>query len=105
MHRDLDQLIDSSEPAIQLIQAWIAAAAHECEILPPSDRRGEILEALQVTRRSPLGALAYDTGGLLVQHGWLRVLGSVTGSHRGIVPVSEAFDLKVDILKQLADGG
>jgi hypothetical protein len=33
------------------------------------------LEKLQVTTRSPLGALAHETGGLLVDHGWLRLLG------------------------------
>jgi hypothetical protein len=34
------------------------------------------LEKLQVTTRSSLGALAHETGGLLVEeHGWLRVFG------------------------------
>jgi hypothetical protein len=33
------------------------------------------LEWLQVSTRSPLGAIALHTGGLLVDHGWLRVLG------------------------------
>mgnify|MGYP006138941707 CR=1 FL=1 len=34
-----------------------------------------VLHRLQVTRRSTLGGLAADTGGLLVDHGWLRHLG------------------------------
>lgn len=33
------------------------------------------LERLQVTTRSTLGALAHETGGLLVDHGWLRIFG------------------------------
>jgi hypothetical protein len=33
------------------------------------------LVGLQVTSQSPLGAIALETGGLLVDHGWIRVLG------------------------------
>lgn len=35
-----------------------------------------MLLSLQVTTRSTMGAVAYETGGLLIDHGWLRVLGS-----------------------------
>lgn len=35
----------------------------------------ECLYRLQVTARSPLGALALETGGLLIDHGWLRIYG------------------------------
>jgi hypothetical protein len=34
------------------------------------------LEGLQVSTRSTLGAIAHETGGLLVDRGWLRVFGS-----------------------------
>ncbi|MBK9577976.1 MAG: DUF2625 family protein [Fibrobacteres bacterium] len=34
------------------------------------------LVQLQVTTRSPMGAIVYETGGILVDHGWLRILGS-----------------------------
>jgi hypothetical protein len=37
--------------------------------------REETLQALQVTTRSPLGAVALETGCLLVDHGWIRTLG------------------------------
>ena len=36
----------------------------------------DVLVALQVTTRSPMGAIAFETGGLLFDHGWLRLLGS-----------------------------
>ena len=39
------------------------------------DAAAPALEALGVTDRSLLGALAVNTGGLAVDHGWLRVLG------------------------------
>ena len=30
----------------------------------------------QVTTRSPMGAIIYSTGGLLIDNGWIRILGS-----------------------------
>lgn len=74
--RSIDELTRVADPAIDLIRDWVAGSEHSCELLPPSVRRTEILESLQVTTRSPLGALAFETGGLLVQGGWLRFLGS-----------------------------
>ncbi len=38
--------------------------------------RGEALLETQVSVRSTLGAIVYETGGLLIDHGWLRILGS-----------------------------
>ena len=65
------------DDAIGPIREWAAAAPHHVEVLPcPPDAGQRTLEALQVTTRSPLGALAYHTGGVLVDDGWLRVLGA-----------------------------
>lgn len=74
--RRLEELIEHQEPGIELIRDWLADAETVCELLPPSSVRGECLHQLQVTTRSPMGALVYDSGGLLVDHGWLRFLGS-----------------------------
>jgi Protein of unknown function DUF2625 len=74
--RPLDELLETNEPGIRLIELWAAAADNHCEILSPSASRGDVLLDLQVTTRSTLGAVAYETGGLLVDHGWLRFLGS-----------------------------
>jgi Protein of unknown function DUF2625 len=74
--RTLDELIDSRDPGIALVHEWVQSAESPCEILPPSGDRERVLLELQVTTRSTLGALAYDTGGLLVDRGWLRFLGS-----------------------------
>ncbi|MEM7357138.1 MAG: DUF2625 family protein [Acidobacteriota bacterium] len=74
--RSLAELIDSDDPGIVLIREWADASELNCEILPPSDRREDVLLAVQVTSRSTLGALAYDTGGVLIDDGWLRFLGS-----------------------------
>ena len=48
-------------------------------VVPPSAGRDDVLLSLQVTTRSPLGAIAYETGGILVDDGWLRILGSGHG--------------------------
>jgi hypothetical protein len=74
--RPLEELIDRSEPGIELVKSWVASATVECQILERSDKADEALLNLQVTTRSPLGAVAHETGGILIQEGWLRILGS-----------------------------
>ncbi|KVM17057.1 hypothetical protein WL05_29375 [Burkholderia ubonensis] len=74
--RPLNELVNERESALPSIMEWAAAATHPCEILPPAKRSSEVLLALQITTRSPLGAIAYSTGGILVDSGYLRLLGS-----------------------------
>jgi hypothetical protein len=75
--RGLTELLEQKEPAWPLVQEWIRSATNPVEVLPPSDpQRGEALVRLQVTTRSPMGAVVYESGGLLVDYGWLRILGS-----------------------------
>ena len=74
--RPLGELIDSEDPALPLVRQWLAEAERPYELLSPSDAREGVLFDLQVTTRSPMGAIAYETGGVLVDHGWLRILGA-----------------------------
>lgn len=74
--RTLAELIDSKQPAMPLVHEWLAQSGTPFELLPPSEARGDVLVGLQVTTRSPMGAIAYETGGILIDHGWLRILGS-----------------------------
>src|SRR5687768_4411083 len=54
----------------------MGTGTNQVQELPGSRQAGEqALYALQITSRSPMGALALETGGLLVDHGWIRVLG------------------------------
>ncbi len=76
LKRTLEQLLNRDEPAWPLVQDWIHAATRPVEALPPADSSGESLVSIQVTTRSPLGAVVYHSGGLLVDGGWLRILGS-----------------------------
>lgn len=79
--RTLDDLVDCSEPGIDLVREWIESARRPVELLPcePEDGRRSLL-GLQISTRSPMGALAYESGGVVVDDGWVRVLGA--GSER-----------------------
>lgn len=75
--RSLDQLTAVEDPAWPIICKWIADAHQAVEVLSSEQAQAEAtLLALQVTTRSPLGAFALETGGILVDHGWPRLLGS-----------------------------
>jgi hypothetical protein len=77
MSRTLAELIDLDEPAWPLVQSWIAEARNRVEVMPTSRSAGEdALLRLQVTSRSPMGALALEAGGLLIDRRWVRVLGA-----------------------------
>jgi Protein of unknown function DUF2625 len=74
--KTLEQLIDAKEPAWPQVTEWLKKANKPVEVLEVLPRRGaNVLVALQVTTRSPMGAIAMQTGGLLIDHGWVRVLG------------------------------
>ena len=70
MRRTLEELINLNDPALPLIREWISSARNQVEVLPAERCRSEqTFLGLQVTTRSTLGALAYETGGLLVDGG------------------------------------
>ena len=74
--RKLKELIATNDPGIEVLKQLLHDAEVPCELLPPGPERDNALLYLQVTTRSALGAFAYDTGGLLIDDGWLRLLGS-----------------------------
>jgi len=75
--RPIQELLEKNESAWPMVQAWLSAAKNPVEVLPPDlAHRDEALFDTQVTTRSPVGAVLYHTGGLLIDHGWLRFLGS-----------------------------
>lgn len=74
--RTWDELV-SPDDAIALIRAWSEEGATASVIVEASPAQGRaVLEHLQVSTRSPLGAVALHTGGIVLDGGWLRVLGS-----------------------------
>lgn len=75
--RSLKELTEAGDPAWPLLRDWIANASIEVEVLPAQEeKRAQALLESQVTLRSPMGALVYHTGGMLIDNGWLRILGS-----------------------------
>ena len=76
MSRTLEELVNKTEPALPLVMNWVASATNSVEVLPcDGDAKGDVLVHLQVSTRSPMGAIAHETGGILVDSGWVRVLG------------------------------
>ena len=75
--RTLEELINKQEPGWDLVQEWMQEATNLYEVLPRDAKRAEaeLLNA-QVTTRSPMGAILYETGGILISKGWIRILGS-----------------------------
>jgi len=76
MARTLEELIDSKDPGWPVVKGWLDKASNPVEVLSTLPRRAaDVLLSLQVTTRSPMGAIAMETGGLLIDHGWVRLLG------------------------------
>src|SRR4051812_45051753 len=73
--RSPDELLNVDRPAWPWVEEIIATAAVDVQLNAPSHDAVACLVALQVTAGSTLGALALHTGGIKVDHGWLRVLG------------------------------
>ena len=75
--RTLEELINKEEPGWDLVQEWLQEAINSYEVLPRDAKRAEteLLNA-QITTRSPMGAILYETGGILINKGWIRILGS-----------------------------
>lgn len=89
--RSLAELTATDDPAWPTVQTWVAAATVPVDVLPVTeDARATCLFRLQVTTRSTLGALAWNTGGICIDHGWLRILG---GGHGGLTDLATASGL------------
>lgn len=71
------QELTTDTSGIDLVKEWSHNAKNKVECLPMNKTAGEqTLYNLKVTTRSPMGAIAFFTGGILIENGWLRILGS-----------------------------
>jgi hypothetical protein len=60
-----------------IVKEWVSSAKNKVEVLKADQGKGaEALHNIQITTRSPMGAIIYFTGGILVDNGWVRILGS-----------------------------
>ena len=85
--RTLEQLINNEDDGWSFVLDWKKMAKNPIEILPIQSKEkaeNELLSS-QVTTRSPMGAIIYHSGGILVDGGWIRILGSGNANLRGIM--------------------
>ena len=75
--RKLDELVNLADPGWPFVQQMIDSAKNKIEVLPCDTNKAKLaLYQTQVTSRSLMGAIIYTTGGILVDGGWIRILGS-----------------------------
>ena len=78
---------DAEESVWPEVARRIHESSVDVEALPVDPRRGRaVVDELQLTQRSTVGAIAANTGGLLIDSGWLRILG---GGAPGLPSLSE----------------
>ncbi len=66
------------------MQPWLQKASNNVEILQGDREQGEaVLHQLRVSPESLLGKVALETGGILIDHGWIRFLGSGCAQMQG----------------------
>ena len=75
--RRLDELLNITDPGWPFVQKMIDSAKNKIEVLPCDTNKAKLaLYQTQVSSRSPMGAIIYNTGGMLIDGGWIRILGS-----------------------------
>jgi hypothetical protein len=83
----VDKLINKTDPGWTVVEGWIKTATNKVEILPVDAAKAkEVLYKTQVTTQSPMGAIVFMTGGLLIDDGWIRILGSGNAKFNRTLP-------------------
>ena len=78
--RTISDLTNVDSPAWPEIESRVQASSLTCEIITADvEARRNALVDLQVTIASPLGAIAWSCGAILIDHRWVRVLGAGVG--------------------------
>ncbi|MGX3065965.1 DUF2625 family protein [Ursidibacter arcticus] len=74
--KSLEELVDKN-PAWNIVKTWFDSANNHYEVLDPDvENAGKELVGMQLSTATPLGSMIFYTGGLLIDYGWLRILGS-----------------------------
>ncbi|SEN94638.1 Protein of unknown function DUF2625 [Flavobacterium sp. CF108] len=82
-----EELIDKADPGWTLVEDWIKTATNKVEILPvDAVKAKDALYKTQVTTRSTMGAVIFNTGGILIDDGWIRILGSGSSKFNRSLP-------------------
>jgi hypothetical protein len=74
--RPVDELTKDTS-GWDVVEEAMRIARNKYEILPfDKEKAKTALYKTQVTAHSPMGAVVYLTGGILIENGWIRILGS-----------------------------
>ncbi|WP_243860529.1 DUF2625 domain-containing protein [Flavobacterium poyangense] len=85
--QSVDKLINKTDPGWKLVESWIKTATNKVEILPVDAAKAkDVLYKTQVTTQSPMGGIVFMTGGLLIDDGWIRILGSGNAKFNRTLP-------------------
>jgi len=85
--KSAEELIDKADPGWTTVEGWIKTAKNKVEVLPvDAVNAKEVLYKTQVTTRSTMGAVVFMTGGILVDDGWIRILGSGNSKFNRTLP-------------------
>ncbi|MFD0266278.1 DUF2625 family protein [Streptomyces sp. NPDC127106] len=88
--RETDELVHVEDPAWPELQVMLGASSVPVQVLPADvDEGRRSLLQMQVTARSVLGALTLNTGGLLVDDGWVRVYGGGSAAGGGLPSLAQ----------------
>ncbi|MCM3170881.1 DUF2625 family protein [Paenibacillus sp. MER 99-2] len=73
------ELLDLENDAWPELKQLLEEGSNTYTVIPAQRSKGEeAIYALQVSTKSYLGVIAYETGGVLVDHGWITLLGAET---------------------------
>lgn len=75
--RPIEELINENDSGWPFVKEWIKSAKNKVEILTVDKQKAiDALYKTQITTRSPMGSIVFETGGILVDNSWIRILGS-----------------------------
>lgn len=75
--QSMEELVNTTDPAWPLVQQWITGAKNKVEVLEADSANAKTaLYQAQVSTYATLGAVIYNSGGIMVDNGWIRILGS-----------------------------
>lgn len=75
--RSINELTGTTPAAWDFLKQIIDKAKNKVEVLAvDAIKANEALYNTQVTVSSSMGAIVYNTGGILIDNGWIRILGS-----------------------------
>jgi len=95
--RSVDELTRVDDPAWPYVVAMVEASSNDAHVLGCAAGDGEAgLWRLQMTARSMLGGIVLNCGAMVVDHGWVKVLGAGVPGLPGVAGVNGLPDTPLD---------